>query len=622
VKRHLVLLYWLLLLVSTLAIGGMAFFLLQRESDRLRRIASDQAVHTGQEISASLIARVEHVKMETMQSLAGVPEANSDPTILQISLPFWKNKNPIAHSVVLYQPGYGLLLPPARTAERADLEPLLRNNDGWAWGDADEGPQVHLVMTTMTAKIVASPGPAPVDPPAPAPANNPSPAMAGPEPAVTLTKINGVPSEVMLTPVEGNAVINSGMPQAQAQLVFNQQTFDQQTFERMTTSPSALGKPAEGWTLIGNNNGDRRWLGWKRTVTGGPVRGVILSWTELAKTMAESFPAHLDLADSFQLLNPQGEVVLSGGENPRANPAFQPLTTLPLAAELPGWKLAVYFNPSATFTNGYLAISTVMVTILVMIVLVGGTLLMREARREAAEAIRKTSFVSNVSHELKTPLTTIRMYAELLGDGRVRDQLKQNSYLATIISESQRLTRLVNNVLDFSRLEQGRKQYHPADVALAPIINGVINAQKPRLDEAGFAISSSVPAGPEVRVHADRDALEQVLLNLIDNALKYAAPGRWIGIRVSSDDNFAYVTVSDRGPGVPPDHQERIFETFHRVDDSITASQPGAGLGLSIARRLLRDQEGDLTYEDHAPQGASFVAKVPLASSISAAKIA
>jgi signal transduction histidine kinase len=621
VKRHLVLLYWLLLLVSTLAIGGLAFFLLQRESDRLRKIASDQAVHTGQEIAASLNARVERVKMETMQSLAGVPEVNSDPTILQINLPNWKEKNPIARSVILYQPGYGLLLPLAHTSERAELEPLLHNSENWAWGDTGETQQVHLVMTTITTKIGPGVSPAPVAGP-PAPVSNPTPAVADAEPAVTLTKINGVPSEVMLTPVEGNAVINSGMTVAQAQLVYNQQTFDQQTFERMTTSPNALGKPAEGWSLIGKNNGDERWLGWKRTATGGPVRGVVLSWTELAKSMSESFPARPEVADSFQLLNPAGEVVVASGENPVSHPAFQPLATLPLAAEMPGWKLAVYFNPSATFTNGYLAISTVMVTILVIIVLVGGTLLMREARREAAEAIRKTSFVSNVSHELKTPLTTIRMYAELLGDGRVRDQLKQNTYLATIISESQRLTRLVNNVLDFSRLEQGRKQYNPTDVALAPIIDAVINAQKPRLDEAGFTIVSSIPAGPEVRVHADRDALEQVLLNLIDNALKYAAPGRWIGIRVTTDDNFACIIVSDRGPGVPTDHHERIFETFHRVDDSITASQPGAGLGLSIARRLLRDQEGDLTYENHEPQGASFVAKLPLASAISAAKIA
>ncbi len=209
----------------------------------------------------------------------------------------------------------------------------------------------------------------------------------------------------------------------------------------------------------------------------------------------------------------------------------------------------------------------------------------------------------------------------MLGEGRVRDETKQRNYLATIIGESQRLTRLVNNVLDFSRLEQGRKQYHPDDLALAPVIESVLEAQRPRLEEAGFTIVTDFPHGRDVRVRVDRDALEQVLINLIDNAMKYASTGRWLGIRIGEDRERATITVSDRGPGVPAEHQERIFQMFHRVDDSITSKLPGAGLGLSIARRLLRDQEGDLNYEPNEPRGSSFVATLPLASDISAAKI-
>jgi signal transduction histidine kinase len=340
----------------------------------------------------------------------------------------------------------------------------------------------------------------------------------------------------------------------------------------------------------------------------------------------------MDAADGFRLINPQGKVVISRFANgdmllgnhgsdpvddPTAKPSFKPTTVIsPLGKglEMPNWSLEVYFNPQAKFTNHFMALSTVLVTVLVISVLVGGTLLMREARREAFEAARKTSFVSNVSHELKTPLTTIRMYAELLGEGRVKDENKQRNYLGTIINESQRLTRLVNNVLDFSRLEQGRKKYNTDNVSPAEVVRSVLDIQRPRLEEAGFEVATDLTDAVGLHIRTDRDALEQVLLNLIDNALKYAADGHWLGVRITRTDNFLKLIVSDRGPGVPSDQTEKIFEMFHRVDDSITARLPGAGLGLSIARRLLRDQDGDLYYESNLPQGASFVASLPLIS--------
>jgi signal transduction histidine kinase len=343
--------------------------------------------------------------------------------------------------------------------------------------------------------------------------------------------------------------------------------------------------------------------------------------------MNAAFPEKLDAADGFVLKNPARKAVIAhfangalvvGGkgsdpvDDPAATPAFAPAMILPIGSEMPGWSLEVYFNPEAKFSSNFMALSTVLVTVLVISVLVGGTLLMREARREAFDAARKTNFVSNVSHELKTPLTTIRMYAELLGEGRVRDPAKQRNYLTTIINESQRLTRLVNNVLDFSRLEQGRKKYNPDDVSLAEVVRNVLDAQRLRLEETGFQVEANLTSAADLHVYIDRDALEQVMLNLMDNALKYAADGHWLGVKIAQQDNHAILTISDRGPGVPADEQEKIFEMFHRVDDSITARQPGAGLGLSIARRLLRDQEGDLHYEPNPSGGASFVASLPL----------
>jgi signal transduction histidine kinase len=396
-----------------------------------------------------------------------------------------------------------------------------------------------------------------------------------------------------------------------------------------TVNPSTEpANPEQNWALVGPRELFPHWLGWLSAVPGGPVRGMLLSWDAMEKSMNAAFPEHLDAADGFVLKNPIGKPVIAHfangalvvgghGDDPvddlAAIPAFDPAYKLPIGAEMPGWTLSIYFNPEAKFSSHFMVLSTVLVTVLVISVLVGGTLLMREARREAFDAARKTSFVSNVSHELKTPLTTIRMYAELLGEGRVRDPAKQRTYLTTIINESQRLTRLVNNVLDFSRLEQGRKKYNSDDVCLAELVRSVLDAQRPRLEEAGFQVEADLASFADLRVHTDRDALEQVLLNLMDNALKYAADGHWLEVKITQKDNHALLAVSDHGPGVPADEQEKIFEMFHRVDDSITARLPGAGLGLSIARRLLRDQEGDLYYEPNPTGGASFVASLPLA---------
>ncbi|HTB64352.1 MAG TPA: HAMP domain-containing sensor histidine kinase [Opitutales bacterium] len=675
-KRHLVIYYWLLLLVSTLAIGGLAFYLLQRESDRLLENARHQAVSTGQNIAANLTAMLSNKKSETMGMLASLPDEPDDR--LDKFLLGWKESNLIVQDVILYRPGNGLALPLSHTTEQMELEPLLHDGKDWLWPDSQQ-PALNLTITSQLASPIKAPqmegnSTAAITPPKSV-ANRDvldnsievanvtdTPNIGINLGGVSLTYVgNATSTNLSLQQTTSSQATDSSglelrptLPDGQSQtisitkivalppdIIITPISNRNMSFEVVATNADAPANPEQHWVLLkGKEDYDRRWLGWMRSKAGGAVRGVVLSWAELEKSMLNCFPKALDPTVGYVLLDQKGNRVVSvfpdspstapvGGvpvpDDPAAYPAFKALPTpgisLALASELPGWTLQVYFNPAANFTSGYFALSTVMVAILVMSVLIGGTLLMREARREASEAARKTNFVSNVSHELKTPLTTIRMYAELLGEGRVRDQAKQASYLTTIISESQRLTRLVNNVLDFSRLEQGRKQYNPSDVVVASVIESVIESQKPRLDEAGFSIGSSFPAGPDVRVYADRDALEQVLINLIDNAMKYAASGRQIDIRVAVDSQFALVSVNDRGPGVPPAHRERIFEMFHRVDDSITASQPGAGLGLSIARRLMRDQEGDLYYQDNTPRGSSFIAKLPLATEISAAKI-
>ena len=236
---------------------------------------------------------------------------------------------------------------------------------------------------------------------------------------------------------------------------------------------------------------------------------------------------------------------------------------------------------------------------------------MRNAKRNMLDARQKTSFVSNVSHELKTPLTSIRMFAELLLERRVRDKDKKNKYLGIIVSESRRLTRLVNNVLDFSRLEQGKKKYNMEAVDMVSFLMELVEFHKPRIKDADMEYHINIP-DRDIIISTDRDALEQVILNLMDNAIKYADTGGEISLSMEADEKEVEIRIEDRGPGIPDTHRNKIFDKFHRVDDSLTATKQGSGLGLSIAKRMMEDIGGGLFYMPRQGGGSCFTVKIPL----------
>jgi len=386
--------------------------------------------------------------------------------------------------------------------------------------------------------------------------------------------------------------------------------------------------PREGWEYVKTNEGFA-WYGWRQE-NPERIHGLKLESSEVLKSLQSAFPKNLVEGESFALRNSANEVVFRSGEH---SPETERVAkaSIPVGTELPGWKLdarlalptAVILPPtelpdesllmkeflSASSLDGewggYVAFSSVIAIILVAALLLGGSVLLIQVRRNSLEAVRKTTFVSNVSHELKTPLTTIRMYGEMLGDGIVKDEGKKKGYLETIISESQRLTRLVNNVLDFGRLERGEKTYDVRDTQVGSVVTEVLDTQRLRLEGAGLEVDCRDDSkGASAKL--DPDALEQVLLNLLDNLVKYAAEGKHAGVHVSADTNGVCLEVTDRGPGIPSGHLERIFDTFHRVDDSLTANKPGCGIGLGIARKLVEDMGGNIVCKANHPQGANF----------------
>jgi signal transduction histidine kinase len=352
-------------------------------------------------------------------------------------------------------------------------------------------------------------------------------------------------------------------------------------------------------------------LGWTQKSADGPRYGMELEMIALLADMHTLLPRDLPENRLMALVDGNGHIIhQSGGLEP--GETLQPALRVSVGATLPHWEVVIY-TPSGNFnraSTGYALLGGLLIAVLFISLFAAGGLLLRETHRSRTDAQQKTTFVSNVSHELKTPLTTIRMYAELLGEGRVKDPEKATRYLQTISGESRRLTRLVNNVLDFNRLEQNRKKYQLAPLDLGEIVDETVQAQRIRLAEADMELTLNLPSKP-TPIETDRDAIQQVLLNLIDNAIKYGASGRQLTIELTEQNAIYSIAVTDAGPGIPRKHRARIFERFYRIDDSITANTQGCGLGLGIARRLLADLNGTLDYQPAKNGGACFIITLP-----------
>lgn len=289
-----------------------------------------------------------------------------------------------------------------------------------------------------------------------------------------------------------------------------------------------------------------------------------------------------------------------------------PLVAREIGASLPGWEASVFLRNPAVFANAASAARWslgIIVTTASLAALTGAFFILRDARRAALDARQKTDFVSNVSHELKTPLTSIRMFSDLLADNPGAPSDKLRRYAEVIASEAARLTRLINNVLNFSRMERGNTGLQKVPLDFRALAAETIEHVRPQLEKSGFTIEIELPGHP-VLVCGDSDALSQVLLNLLSNAEKYGtAPGRPCSLAVSLTENGGRVMlrVADCGPGVPRGHERRIFERFHRAHDTLASGTAGSGLGLTIARRLAEAHGGSLEYAPRDGGGAVFI---------------
>jgi signal transduction histidine kinase len=234
----------------------------------------------------------------------------------------------------------------------------------------------------------------------------------------------------------------------------------------------------------------------------------------------------------------------------------------------------------------------------------------RAAAREVRVAEMKSNFVSSVSHDLKTPLALIQLFAETLELGRLKSTERAHEYYRIINSEARKLTRLINNLLDFSKIEAGLRRYKREPVNLTDLTRRVLQSLDSQFRHGQYTVTSELAS--DVPVLIDAEAAEQALENLLSNAMKYAPDRREINVAVDRVDGYGVVRVTDHGIGIPPRLQRKIFRKFYRIQSDAGSGPQGTGLGLAIVDHVMRGHGGFVRVDSEPGRGSTFTLHFPL----------
>lgn len=255
--------------------------------------------------------------------------------------------------------------------------------------------------------------------------------------------------------------------------------------------------------------------------------------------------------------------------------------------------------------------TTLFILILFTALLGGGIwFLYRNIRREMLLSQAKSEFVSNVSHEIRTPLSLIGMFAETLEAGRVTSEEKKKEYYTIITKEAARLSRIVNRILNFSQLEANKKAFHFAPVQVNEVCREVLSNYTDQLKEKGFDLAFKPGDLPLIK--ADKEALAEVIINVVDNAVKYSRDRKKISISTERTGNLVRVAIADSGIGIAKEHQREIFDQFFRVPLGDVHSTKGSGLGLTLVKRIMLAHGGDVVVESELNKGSVFILTFPV----------
>ena len=333
---------------------------------------------------------------------------------------------------------------------------------------------------------------------------------------------------------------------------------------------------------------------------GGGAVGILFDWAALTALVQEQVEGLAERDFSFSLFDADAEAAFLAAHREAI------YETGPASRWMDRMRLGIWAADTSAATGYYRTRNWLVgggIFALAVSVVLGGLMILRDAGREVQVARLRSEFVANVSHELRTPLTSIRMYAETLLMGRYRSDEQRQDYLATLLHESQRLSRLVDNVLDFARLERGDRTYQRQSCDLGDTARAALETFGGVFAAEGFEVEEAI-AAELPPVLADQEAVEGAVANILGNAVKFSSEHRAIHLAVEQRGAEVVVEVADRGSGLPTGEEERIFEQFHRGANA--ASTAGTGLGLSLVKSVVEAHGGRVEAANRPDGGSVF----------------
>jgi signal transduction histidine kinase len=280
----------------------------------------------------------------------------------------------------------------------------------------------------------------------------------------------------------------------------------------------------------------------------------------------------------------------------------------------PPWFVDLYQNDPdlfETFLFSRRGIYFYVFILLAGIILFGLILTNRTIAHELELSKMKSDFVSTISHEFKSPLSSIRQLAEMLQSGRVPSEDRRQEYYDVLVEQSERLTLLIDNILDFAKIEEGRKVFNFQIINIGALLQEMVSVIQDQVRYKDFVIQleigKSLPA-----LKADRESLIQAITNLIDNAIKYSGEARIIVVRAFGEEKYLIITVKDFGIGIKKEEIDKIFERFYRGGDELTRTIKGSGLGLTLVKQIVEAHHGEITVESSPDRGSTFTVRIPL----------
>ena len=268
-------------------------------------------------------------------------------------------------------------------------------------------------------------------------------------------------------------------------------------------------------------------------------------------------------------------------------------------------------DPLEAISSKSLLIYYVLLGSVIVLIAFGIVFILRDISREERIAVMKSEFIANVSHEIKTPIATIRTLAENLNEGWVTGQEQQREYFHLIEREADRLTHLVENILDFSRIDKVRKNYRMEVASIGDATKKAVERFRLLVDGQGVVIKENIESNLPL-CNLDVEAYEQALLNLLDNAVKYSCDDKVVEVSARLQDNSILVAVTDHGIGISKKDSERIFDKFYRIPLQDGRNIPGSGIGLTLVKEIIEAHAGTIEVESEVGKGSTFTLSFPL----------